>query len=95
MTASNSVMVTAESSRAGRARTRSSYERAREMRDKMIVREAVWTALEQAKVVRSKSVHDKIPHCHGAEAAAQRLFQLDLWRQARVLKSNPLLFVAY
>ena len=59
------------------------------MRDKMTVREAVWTALEQSKVVRSKSVHDKIPHFHGAEAAAQRLFQLDLWRQARVLKSNP------
>ena len=37
------------------------------MRDKFAIREAVWTALEQAWVVRSKSVHDKIPDFYGAE----------------------------
>ena len=32
------------------------------MRDKDSIREEIWTALEQAKVARAKSVHDKIPH---------------------------------
>ncbi len=59
------------------------------MRDKFAIREAVWTALEQARVVRGKSVHDKIPDFYGAEDAAQRVFGLDVWQQARVIKSNP------
>jgi 5-formyltetrahydrofolate cyclo-ligase len=59
------------------------------MRDKNSIRESVWTAMEQAGVVRARSVHDKIPDFHGAEAAAQRVFELKVWRQARVLKSNP------
>jgi 5-formyltetrahydrofolate cyclo-ligase len=59
------------------------------MQDKTAIREAMWTALEQAGVVRAKSVHDKIPHFYGAEAAAQRVFDLDLWKQASVVKSNP------
>lgn len=59
------------------------------MRDKLAIRETVWTALEQAQVVRAKSVHDKIPDFYGAEAAAQRVFALDAWQQARVVKSNP------
>ena len=59
------------------------------MRDKNAIREAVWTALEQAAVVRGRSVHDKIPAFHGAEEAAQRVFDLDVWQAARVIKSNP------
>ena len=59
------------------------------MRDKFAIREAVWTALEQAWVVRSKSVHDKIPDFYGAEDAARQVFDLEVWRQARVVKSNP------
>lgn len=59
------------------------------MRDKLAIRETVWTALEQAQVVRAKSVHDKIPDFYGAEAAAERVFDLEAWRQARVVKSNP------
>lgn len=59
------------------------------MRDKIDIRESVWTALEQAGVVRGKSVHDKIPDFHGSEAAAQRVFELEVWQRARVLKSNP------
>ncbi|PKB63806.1 MAG: hypothetical protein BZY80_05575 [SAR202 cluster bacterium Io17-Chloro-G2] len=59
------------------------------MRDKQAIREAVWTALEQAAVVRGRSVHDKIPAFHGADEAAQRVFGLDIWQAARVIKSNP------
>ena len=59
------------------------------MRDKFAVREAVWTALEQAQVVRARSVHDKIPDFYGAAAAAQRVFALAVWQQAGALKSNP------
>ena len=59
------------------------------MRDKDAIRETVWTALEQAKVVRTKNVHDKIPHFHGAEEAAERVFELAVWQQARIIKSNP------
>lgn len=59
------------------------------MRDKFAIRESVWTALEQAGAVRAKSVHDKIPDFYGAAAAAQRVFALAVWQQARVVKSNP------
>ena len=59
------------------------------MRDKQTIREAMWTALEQASVVRGRSVHDKIPAFHGAEEAAQRVFGLEVWQAARVIKSNP------
>lgn len=59
------------------------------MRDKDTIREAVWTTLEQAKVVRAKSVHDKIPHFRGAEEAARRVAELEVWQRARVIKSNP------
>jgi 5-formyltetrahydrofolate cyclo-ligase len=45
--------------------------------------------MERAGVVRSNSVHDKIPDFYGAEAAAERVRGLDVWQQARVLKSNP------
>ncbi len=59
------------------------------MRDKMAVREATWTALEQAGVVRGKTVHDKIPDFYGNGAAAERVFDLEIWWRARVVKSNP------
>ena len=49
----------------------------------------MWTALEQSGAVGTKNVHDKIPDFHGAEAAAQQLFELEIWRIARVVKSNP------
>ncbi len=59
------------------------------MRDKSEVREMVWSALERAGVVRGDSVHDRIPDFVGNEAAAQRVFDLDCWRRAQVVKSNP------
>ena len=59
------------------------------MRDKWAVRESVWTALEEARVVKGKSVHDKIPHFIGCEDAARLATELPEWQAARAIKSNP------
>ena len=59
------------------------------MRDKDSVRESVWTALEEAKVVHGKNVHDKIPHFRGCETAAGLVEELEAWQNAKVVKSNP------
>ena len=59
------------------------------MRDKWAIREAVWTALETARVVRGKSVHDKIPNFLGCEEAAALVSELPEWQAARAVKSNP------
>ena len=57
--------------------------------DKDEVRELVWSAMEQAGAAHTKKVHGRIPYFRGAEEAAQRLIQLPVWRDARVLKGNP------
>ena len=59
------------------------------MRDKWAIREDVWTVLETARVVRGKSVHDKIPHFIGCEVAASLATELPEWEAARAVKSNP------
>ncbi len=59
------------------------------MRDKWTIREDTWTALETARVVRGKSVHDKIPNFIGSEAAAALASEIPEWEAARAIKSNP------
>ena len=59
------------------------------MRDKWSIRESVWTALETARVVRGKSVHDKIPNFIGSEEAAALATELPEWEGAHAIKSNP------
>ena len=59
------------------------------MRDKWAIREEVWTALETARVVRGRSVHDKIPHFIGCDDAALQVNELPEWQAARAVKSNP------
>ncbi len=59
------------------------------MRDKWAIREEVWTALETARVVKGKSVHDKIPHFIGCDDAALHVAELPEWQAARAVKSNP------
>ena len=59
------------------------------MRDKWAIREEVWTALETARVVRGKSVHDKIPHFIGCDDAALQVTDMPEWQAARAVKSNP------
>ena len=59
------------------------------MRDKWAIREEVWTALETARVVRGRSVHDRIPHFIGCDDAALQVTELPEWRAACAVKSNP------
>jgi 5-formyltetrahydrofolate cyclo-ligase len=59
------------------------------MRSKDDVREAAWTAMELARAAHTKKVHDKIPYFRGAQEAAERVFGLHAWQNAKVLKGNP------
>ena len=59
------------------------------MMSKDEVREMVWSAMERAGAAHTKKVHDRIPYFRGAEEAAQPIFDLPVWRDARVLKGNP------
>ena len=59
------------------------------MRTKSQIRESIWTSLEQSGVVHDQNTHDKIPDFYGSTEAAQRLFNLDIWKDASTIKSNP------
>jgi 5-formyltetrahydrofolate cyclo-ligase len=53
------------------------------------IRRRVWEALQDAGVARFPGAWGRIPNFRGAEAAAQRLRQLDIWKNARSIKCNP------
>jgi 5-formyltetrahydrofolate cyclo-ligase len=57
--------------------------------DKQAVRERVWAALTDAKVVGFPGAKGRIPNFTGAGHAAARLAALDAWRDAAALKANP------
>ena len=59
------------------------------MRTKDEIREAVWTAMEEANAAHTRKLRDKIPHFRGCEAAADRAGELAAWQNARVIKGNP------
>ncbi len=59
------------------------------MSDKQGFRERVWGLLEEKSVARFPGTHGRIPNFTGAEAAAERLAELDEWRRTAVLKANP------
>jgi 5-formyltetrahydrofolate cyclo-ligase len=56
---------------------------------KRAVRERVWREMRRRKVARFPGAEGRIPNFIGAEAAAERLASLDVWRAAEVLKCNP------
>jgi 5-formyltetrahydrofolate cyclo-ligase len=56
---------------------------------KQEIRERVWRALEKAHVHRFPGTRGRIPNFVGAERAADRLCELDVWKGAQVLKCNP------
>jgi 5-formyltetrahydrofolate cyclo-ligase len=56
---------------------------------KQEIRERVWQALEKARVHRFPGTRGRIPNFVGAERAADRLVELDIWKCAKVLKCNP------
>ncbi len=56
---------------------------------KAAVRDEVWTAMRAAKVARFPGAAGRIPNFTGAEAAAQRLRDTEIWQAAGTLKANP------
>lgn len=53
-------------------------------------RQAVWDRLQAERVARFPlPPHGRIPNFAGAREAARRLFELEPWASARVLKINP------
>jgi len=55
---------------------------------KTALRDHVWRLLEAQGAVPEGS-YGTIPRFYGAEATAERLAELDVWRQARTIKANP------
>lgn len=55
---------------------------------KAAVRDWVWRLLEREGAAPEGS-YGKIPGFHGAEATAERLAELETWRRASTIKSNP------
>jgi len=58
-------------------------------RTKQDIREDVWQTLEQSRARRFPGTRGRIPNFVGAERAADRLCELDVWKRAKVLKCNP------
>jgi 5-formyltetrahydrofolate cyclo-ligase len=58
-------------------------------RTKQDIRDHVWHALTEAHVGRFPGTRGRIPNFVGAERAADRLGELDVWKRAQVLKCNP------
>lgn len=60
------------------------------MKAKQPIRERVWQRIDgDAEIGRPPGAAGRIPNFAGAEAAAARLIELEQWRAARVIKSNP------
>ncbi|MGM0604278.1 MAG: 5-formyltetrahydrofolate cyclo-ligase [Halobacteriota archaeon] len=58
--------------------------------DKQAIREAVWDDLEASGTARFPyPPHGRIPNFEGANAAADRLADVDAWRDATAIKANP------
>ncbi|MFB6168195.1 MAG: 5-formyltetrahydrofolate cyclo-ligase [Haloferacaceae archaeon] len=58
--------------------------------DKQSTRERVWDELEESGAARFPfPPHGRIPNFAGAEQAAERLAESDVWERAAVVKSNP------
>ena len=52
------------------------------------LRTSIWSAMQESGVGVGK-IWDSIPNFVGAEAAAEKLSQLPIWKEASVIKSNP------
>jgi 5-formyltetrahydrofolate cyclo-ligase len=58
-------------------------------RTKQDIRDQVWRTLEESRAGRFPGTRGRIPNFVGAEHAADRLRELDVWKHAKVLKCNP------
>ena len=59
------------------------------MSSKDEIREKVWLRLQEQKVARFPGAEGRIPNFIGAEACARVIAQMQFWKKAKVLKSNP------
>ena len=59
------------------------------MSSKDEIREKVWLRLQEQKVARFPGAEGRIPNFTGAEACARVIAQMQFWKKAKVLKSNP------
>jgi 5-formyltetrahydrofolate cyclo-ligase len=59
------------------------------MQDKQHHRERIWGLLEERGLARFPGTRGRIPNFIGAERAAERLADIEEWRRAKVLKTNP------
>lgn len=76
----NSTLESTQAERAGRWSGRNS--------DKDRLRAEIWEHLERAGL-NIGPVWSRIPNWVGAEMAAKRLSELDIWKRAKVVKCNP------
>ena len=53
------------------------------------LRDEAWTALQDSGAARFPGARHRIPNFIGAEAAAERLRDTDIWRSAATMKANP------
>lgn len=56
---------------------------------KHAIRERVWARLDQERAVHPPGAHGRIPNFVAADAAADRLRQLPVWHESRVIKAVP------
>src|SRR5215813_10303081 len=56
---------------------------------KQEVREKVWRAMEEKGVARFPGARGRIPNFKGAERCAELVANLDEWKRAQAIKSNP------
>lgn len=59
------------------------------LRAKAALRERIWDEMQAEGVSRFPGAEGRIPNFTGAEDAAERLRELDVWVAARTVKSNP------
>ena len=59
------------------------------VRDKQEIRQYVWQRLDRAGVLNSGHVYDRIPDFKRSLNASTRVCDLDVWKQASIIKSNP------
>ncbi|MCD6086671.1 MAG: 5-formyltetrahydrofolate cyclo-ligase [Candidatus Hydrothermae bacterium] len=59
------------------------------MRSKERIREEIWRLLEDKGVARFPGARGRIPNFVGAERAARKVLNLDVWARARRIKINP------
>lgn len=61
----------------------------KEIFTKREIREKVWREMESMGVAIFPGARGRIPNFKGAEEAAKRVKELDIWKQAKVIMANP------